>query len=73
MTRNERVLQYIQDFGSITTLDAFKDLGCTRLSAAIFQLKRQGYDIRTQREQAKNRYGETVYFCRYSLGGKNAV
>lgn len=73
MTRNERVLQYMQDFGSISSLEAFRDLGCTRLSAAVFQLKQAGYNIQTQREKAKNRYGETVYFCRYSLGGKGAV
>ena len=32
-TQADRVLEYIQKFGSITTLQAFRDLGVTRLSA----------------------------------------
>ena len=31
----ERVLQYIKDFGSITTFEAFTELGCSRLSEYI--------------------------------------
>ena len=31
MTQNERVLQYMQEHSGISTLDAFRDLGCTRL------------------------------------------
>ena len=37
----ERVLQYILDFGSVSTWDAIKDLGCTRLSAYIYMLKKK--------------------------------
>ena len=37
----ERVLQYILDFGSVSTWDAIKDLGCTRLSAYIYMLKKE--------------------------------
>lgn len=35
----ERVLNYIIQFGSITTKQAFEDLGCTRLSEYIRQLR----------------------------------
>lgn len=68
MNGKDRVLKYMQDFGSITTLDAIKDLGDTRLSDKIYRLKREGYVIKTQREQGKNRYGEKTQFVRYSLG-----
>lgn len=67
MTGKERVLKYMQDFGSITTLDAIKDLGDTRLSDKIYRLKKDGYAIRTQTESSKNRWGENTHFVRYSL------
>lgn len=67
MNRAERVLQYIQEFGSISPLEAFRDLGYTRLSAAIFELKRNGYRIKTEVECGVNRYGHPVHYARYSL------
>ena len=73
MNRAERVLDYIREFGSITQLEAIRDLGYTRLAPAISELKQQGYDIRSKRENAKNRRGESVSYSRYSLGGTNEV
>jgi hypothetical protein len=35
MTQCERVLQYMQDFGSINPMQALGDLGCYRLGARI--------------------------------------
>ena len=35
----ERVLNYMKEFGSITTYNAFIDLGCTRLSEYIRQIR----------------------------------
>lgn len=70
MTHKERVLKYIQEFGSITSLDAFKDLGNTRLSASIWLLiHKDGYDIGSITETSKNRYGEDTHYSRYYLRG----
>ena len=66
-TQEQRVINYIRQFGSITTKDAFNDLGITRLSAKIFNLKKQGYEIKDNFEQGKNRYGEITNFKRYYL------
>lgn len=63
----ERILEYIAEFGSITTLEAFKDLGCTRLASRICDLKRQGYEFDSEFVKGKNRYGETVKFKKYRL------
>lgn len=71
--QQERVLNYMQDFGSISSLEAFKDLGVTRLSAVIFVLKRKGHIISSKTEKSKNRYGEPVHFARYRLVDENAV
>lgn len=68
-TQCERVLQYMKDFGSITTLQAFTDLGCTRLASRVTDLKKQGYDIKSEFVSSKNRYKETVSYKKYYLGG----
>lgn len=68
-TQCERIIQYMKDFGSITTLQAFKDLGCTRLASRVTDLKKQGYDIKSEFVSSKNRYDETVSYKKYYLGG----
>lgn len=65
----ERVLQYIRDFGSITTYNAFIDLGCTRLSEYIRQLRIE-YNILDEWVSTTNRYGEKVQYKRYWLEEK---
>lgn len=67
---NERVLQYLEDFGSITSYEAFEHLGVSRLSAVIFNLRRKGYNIVGETESSKNRYGDKVHFTRYRLESK---
>lgn len=60
----------MEDFGSISPLEAMKDLGVMRLAARISDLKDEGYEIHTEREKSLNRYGEETTYARYSLGGK---
>lgn len=66
-TQNQRVLDYIKEFGSITQLEALRDLGVMRLASRISDLRRQGYNIVSQRETVQNRYGENCYPKRYSI------
>lgn len=68
-TQTQRVLDYIDEFGSITQLDALRELGVMRLASRISDLKRQGVPIVSEIEAVKNRYGENCYIKRYSLGG----
>lgn len=68
MAQKDMVLDYIRDFGSITPMDAFRDLGITRLAAVVCRLRREGHDIRKEREHALNRYGQNVRYARYSFG-----
>ncbi|MBC5648475.1 helix-turn-helix domain-containing protein [Christensenella tenuis] len=63
----EKIIQYIKDFGGITTLQAFKDLGITRLSGRIYDLKRMGYCLKSETVTGKNRYGEKTHYAKYSL------
>ena len=66
-TQCQRIIDYIKKFGSITTIEAFTDLGITRLASRIHDLTVDGYDIERQTESGKNRFGETVHYTRYSL------
>ena len=66
-TQNERILDYIDQFGSITQLEALRDLGCMRLASRISDLKRQGYPITSKLETVKNRYQEDCRIKRYYL------
>ena len=70
MSQNDRVMKYIIDFGSISSMEAFKDLGVTRLSARIYDLKQRGYKFRKTLEKGINRYGEKCHFERYALEQK---
>lgn len=65
MTQKEKVMQYMKDFGKITTFEAFTDLGITRLSARIFDISSKGVKIGRKTKCAKNRYGEPVHYMEY--------
>lgn len=67
MTQCERIIDYIKTFGSITTLDAFKDLGITRLASRIHDLTEDGFEFEREMITSRNRYGELVHYKRYSL------
>lgn len=73
MNRAERVYAYMKEFGSITPMDAIKDLGYTRLACAISEMKRDGHKVRKKYETKKNRFGQPVTYARYSLVEENAV
>lgn len=66
-TQCERIIDYINDFGSITSMEAMQDLGCMRLASRICDLKRRGYKIVSKTEKGKNRYGEPTNYKRYFL------
>jgi hypothetical protein len=57
----------MREFGSISTLEAFRDLGVARLASRIHDLKGQGYNIADEIKTSKNRYGENTYFKVYRL------
>lgn len=70
-TQNERIIEYIKYFGSITQFEAFRDLGVMRLASRISDLKRNGYPIVSKIEKVKNRFGEVCRIKRYSLKGED--
>ena len=55
-THLTRTLDYLNQFGSITTLDAFRDLGNSRLSSTIFLLRKKGYNIASDEVEVPTRW-----------------
>lgn len=66
-TQKDRIINYIREFGSISSWEAYRDLGITQLGARIDQLKKDGYEFKTEWENKKNRYGEDTSYKRYYL------
>lgn len=64
-TQKDRVLDYINQFGSISSFQAYADLGVTQLGARIFELKEAGYEFAHDWETRTNRFGDEVKFKRY--------
>ena len=67
MTQKEMVLKYIADFGSITPMQAFADLGITKLATRISEMRKDGIAFNIQTVKGKNRYGKYIWYARYSF------
>ena len=67
MTQKELVVKYIKDFGSISPMEAFSDLGITKLATRVSELIRDGESIKKVPEQRLNRYGRKCRFMRYTM------
>ena len=67
INQRERSINYIREFGSITSKEAYNDLGITQLATRIKELKESWYEFTTKWESSKNRFGERVDFKRYYL------
>lgn len=72
-TQCERIFIYLKDFGSITQLEALKDLGIMRLASRISEMRKDGLQIGDEKVVVKNRYGERCYIKRYYLEEKGEI
>lgn len=68
-TMKDRIIDYMRRFGSITTRDAFVDLGCTRLSEYIRQIRKE-YQVNYEWINVQNRFGDKTQVMKFSLGEK---
>lgn len=74
MTQGQRIIRWCNEFGSITSYQAFSELGITQLATRIRELEQdKGYDFKREQQKSVNRYGETVYFTKYKLNDKQDV
>lgn len=65
--QRQRIVEYIKQFGFITSYQAYIDLGITQLATRIKELKDEGYEFKTEWESKKNRFEEPVQFKKYYI------
>lgn len=65
MNQYERISTYMDDFGSISPMEAFTELGITKLATRIGEMIRNGYRIEKIPESRLNRYGQVTRYTRY--------
>lgn len=70
-TQCNQILEYMRTFGTITQLDALRDIGCMRLASRISDLRNRGYAIGRRMKTGKNRYGKDITFAEYYLEEDN--
>ena len=67
-TQTSEVLKYLENHKKgITSLDAIRLFGATRLSGIIFILRKRGYNIETTYKQVPNRFGGLSTVAVYTL------
>ena len=61
------VLKHLQRNKEITPLEALKMYGCYRLGAVIFNLKAEGYNIKTHKAEVEKSNGKIGRYAVYKL------
>ena len=67
MSQNERILAWLVAGHTITPREADDMWGCTRLGARIYDLKRMGHPIISERVEGVNRMGDKCHWARYRI------
>ena len=70
MTQGERILDYLREHDSITTVEAILHIGVGDLGKRVSELRRAGWNIVGEFEDGTNRYGERTRYMRYRLKGR---
>ena len=61
----DAVLWHLKTYGHITSYEAIKEYGATRLSAIIFNHRKNGYDIDSMPLKKKTRFGKSTTIAKY--------
>jgi len=61
------ILEHLRKYPWLTSEEAFREYGITRLAACIFDLREKGYDIETVMVETETRFGESCRYARYIL------
>lgn len=67
MTQKEMILSHLQEYGKITSWEAIKEYGVTRLSQYIYLLRKEGLAIKADVVSKTNRFGKQIHFNEYKL------
>ena len=68
MNKTKAILKHLEEYGSITSWEAIKEYGATRLSAIIYNLRNTyNLNIMTKEVNFVDRYGTSSSFAKYVL------
>ena len=59
-TQSDAILWHLKKHGSITSYEAIKEYGATRLSGIIFNHRKNGYNIDSQPVKKTTRFAEVL-------------
>ena len=65
--QNMLILKHLQTKSGITSWEAISEYGITRLSARIYDLRNNDFDIQDKWIEEYNRYGQRTKFKKYFL------
>lgn len=66
-SQTSEIITHLRKYKTITSNEAIKLFGATRLSGIIYVLKERGFGIETEMVQGKNRYGHITNYAIYHL------
>ena len=69
LNQKQKIVAYLEKHDSLTTFEAFTELGITKLPTRISELIRDGYRFEKKMVKSLNRDGESCEFMRYRLIG----
>ena len=64
-TQTDAIKWHLKNYGSITSLQAIKEYGATRLASIIWYLKEEGYNIHSEDLRKTTRFGRTTTIAKY--------
>ena len=64
-TQKDAIKWHLKTYGKITSWEAIKEYGATRLADIILKLKNEGYPIHTNLVEMKTRFGRKTNIVRY--------
>lgn len=64
-TQASAILWHLEKYGSITSYEAIKEYGITRLAHYIYVHRKDGYAIQSVPLQKKTRFGRTATVAKY--------
>ena len=70
-TQREMVMYHLQKDSYITSIEAFRDYGITRISSIIHNLRKEGYEIVSIPITTTNRFGNSVVYSKYQYSKPN--
>ena len=66
-SQTSEIISHLRKYKSITSMEAIKKYGATRLSGIIYVLKERGFGIETELKEVKNRYEHITRISVYHL------